>query len=41
VRVSGIVRADQADALVNLLAANFEVTAERRGNETVLVRRAK
>lgn len=40
-QVSGIVRADQADALVNLLESNFDVTAQRRGNETVLVRRAR
>ncbi len=40
-QVSGIVRADQADALVSLLAANFDVTAEVRGGETVLVRRAR
>lgn len=40
-QVSGIVRADQADALVNLLAANFDVTAESRGGETVLRRRVR
>jgi ferric-dicitrate binding protein FerR (iron transport regulator) len=40
-QVSGIVRADQADALVSLLAANFGVTAERQGSETVLLRRAR
>jgi transmembrane sensor len=40
-QVSGIVRADQADALVNLLAANFDVTAELRGQETVLLRRSR
>lgn len=39
-QVSGIVRADQADALVSLLAANFDVMAELRGGETVLLRRA-
>jgi transmembrane sensor len=41
VQVSGIVRADQADALVSLLASNFDVTAERQGSETVLLRRAR
>jgi transmembrane sensor len=40
-KVSGIVRADQAEALVSLLAANFDVTAEPRGSETVLLRRAR
>jgi ferric-dicitrate binding protein FerR (iron transport regulator) len=40
-QVSGIVRADQADALVSLLEANFDVTAESRGGETVLLRRAR
>jgi transmembrane sensor len=40
-QVSGIVRADQADALVRLLADNFGVTADLRGNERVLLRRAR
>lgn len=40
-RVSGIVRADQADALVSLLAANFDVIAERQGSEVVRLRRAR
>lgn len=40
-RVSGLVRADQADALVSLLAANFNVIAEEQGSEAVLLRRAR
>lgn len=40
-QVSGIVRADQADALVILLAANYGVRAEQRGGETLLLRRPR
>lgn len=40
-QVSGIVRADQADALVKLLVANYEVVAEPRGDDGILLRRSR
>lgn len=39
VRVSGVLRADNADALLQLLAADHGITAEPRAGETLLVRR--
>lgn len=40
-RISGIVRGDQADALVSLLVANYDVIAERHATESSLLIRSK
>jgi len=38
-RISGIVRADNADALVRLLVANYEVVADRLAEDEIVLRR--
>lgn len=38
-RISGLVRADNADALVRLLVANYEVAAVPQGEHEIILRR--
>lgn len=40
-QVSGLFRADRADGFVQALETGFGITAERRGDDTILLRRAR
>jgi len=41
IKLSGVLRADNIDALLQLLASNYGITAERRGPSEIVLRRAE